>query len=389
MPRFTMPRDIHYSRESIGLLSTIRGKRAMLVTMGGEMKQRGILSRAETALRRTGMEVRLLEANNLEHVEQAVAEGASAMRAFAPDWIVALGGMAIDTAKLMWILYEYPEAVLSDLHLPFSLPDLRRKARFAAIPSLGGGAPEATAFAEIGGTAEQCAWAAVDYGIVPDVTFIDPELGAAASSSEVAEAGMEAFAYALDAYTACEDAPFAEPPAQKAAELALQHLVAAQAGDGFAREQILYAQTLAGIAFSNVCAGLTHAFARQLAALFAACRTHSGALCAIFLPHVIRFNAADTRTCARYARLARALGLRGRADVQAAQALAEEIETLRVAAKLPGTLQELGVGEADFERCRRTAAARVAADFCAAANPRTVPEAAAEALLSAAFNGSE
>lgn len=141
MPRFTIPRDIHYGRESIGLLSTIRGKRAMLVTVGGEMKQRGILSRAETALRRTGMEVRLLEANNLEHVEQAVAEGASAMRAFAPDWIVALGSMAIDAAKLMWILYEYPEAALSDLHLPFSLPDLRRKARFAAIPSLGGGAP--------------------------------------------------------------------------------------------------------------------------------------------------------------------------------------------------------------------------------------------------------
>lgn len=115
MPRFTIPRDIHYGRESIGLLSTIRGKRAMLVTVGGEMKQRGILSRAETALRRTGMEVRLLEANNLEHVEQAVAEGASAMRAFAPDWIVALGSMAIDAAKLMWILYEYPEAALSDL----------------------------------------------------------------------------------------------------------------------------------------------------------------------------------------------------------------------------------------------------------------------------------
>lgn len=215
MPRFTIPRDIHYGRESVGLLSTIRGKRAMLVTVGGEMKQRGILSRAETALRRTGMEVRLLEANNLEHVEQAVAEGASAMRAFAPDWIVALGSMAIDAAKLMWILYEYPEAALSDLHLPFSLPDLRRKARFAAIPSIGGGAPEATAFAEVGGTAEQYAWAAVDYGIVPDVTFIDPELGAAASSVEVAEAGLEAFAYALDAYAACEDAPFAEPPAQK------------------------------------------------------------------------------------------------------------------------------------------------------------------------------
>lgn len=388
MPRFTIPRDIHYGRESIGLLSTIRGKRVMLVTVGGEMKQRGILSHAETALRRTGMEVRLLEANNLEHVEQAVAEGASAMRAFAPDWIVALGSMAIDAAKLMWILYEYPEAALSDLHLPFSLPDLRRKARFAAIPSLGGGAPEATAFAEVGGTAEQYAWAAVDYGIVPDVTFIDPELGAAASSVEVAEAGLEAFAYALDAYAACEDAPFAEPPAQKAAELVLQHLVAAQAGDGFAREQILYAQTLAGIAFSNVRAGLTHALVRQTAAVLAGGRAQRGALNVVFLPHVIRFNAEDSRIRARYARLARALGLRGRADTLAVQALTDEIEALCATLKLACTLRQFGNAQ-ELEGRFPAIAARAAEDFCTQANPRAVSKEDALEILRAAFGKAE
>ena len=121
MPRFTMPRDVHYGRESIERLSELRGKRAMLVAASEEKKE-GAFARAETALRRTGMEVRLLESPWPEYTEQAVAEGASAMRAFAPDWIVAFGSMAIDAAKLMWILYEYPEAALSDLHLRSACP---------------------------------------------------------------------------------------------------------------------------------------------------------------------------------------------------------------------------------------------------------------------------
>ena len=197
MPRFTMPRDVHYGRESIERLSELRGKRAMLVAASEEKKE-GAFARAETALRRTGMEVRLLESPWPEYTEQAVAEGASAMRAFAPDWIVAFGSMAIDAAKLMWILYEYPEAALSDLHLPFSLPDLRRKARFAAIPSLGG-ISEATALAEFCGTAEQNAWAAADYGIVPGIAFVDPVLSESVQPPAVAQAGMETLAYAVGA----------------------------------------------------------------------------------------------------------------------------------------------------------------------------------------------
>ena len=389
MPRFTVPRDIYFGRECIERLSTIRGKRAMLITAGGDMEQNGSLARVEAVLRRTGMEVRLLESSWPEAAEQAVAEGAAKMHAFAPDWIVALGSAAISAGKLMWILFEYPEAVLSDLHRPFGLPELRRKARFAAISSFGGGAPEVTAFAELSGSLEQYAWAAMGYEIVPDVVFADPVLSTGVPPAKIAEAGMETLACAADAFCAPESTPFTDAAAQKAAELTLRFLCGAQAGENAAQEQLHYAQCLAGMAFSNAAAGLTHALSRQCCGIFQACRAQPGAVRGIFLPLVIRFHAADPATCARYAALARALGLRGRGDAQAAQALAEEVETLRTTLGLPGTLREMGVAEDVFLRCRRTAAIRVAEDFCAKANPRNISADGLEALLNAAFGESE
>ena len=143
------------------------------------------------------------------------------------------------------------------------------------------------------------------------------------------------------------------------------------------------------MAFSNAAAGLTHALSRQCCGIFQACRAQPGAVRGIFLPLVIRFHAADPAVCARYAALARALGLRGRGDAQAAQALAEEVETLRTTLGLPGTLREMGVAEEAFLRCRRTAAIRVAEDFCAKANPRNISADGLEALLNAAFGESE
>ena len=385
MPRFTIPRDIYYGRESIERLSSLRGKRAMLIAASSEMEQGGFLRRAEETLLRTGMKVCTLEFKWPSKVEETAAEGASALRTFAPDWIVALGSTTIGMAKLMWVLYEYPEAALDDLRMPYSLPALRRKARFAAVPTLGSNAQEATAFAEIAGSEEHAAWAVVDYGLVPDLALIDPELSAAASPETIAQAGAEALANALDAYAACIGAPLAEPAAQKASGLIFEHLQAARMEDGFAREQIQYAQCLSGLAFSNVNAGLTHALVRQTIALFPACRAHAGTVCGIFLPHVIRFNMREARVCARYATLARALGLRGRLDTQAAEALAEEVETLCRGAELPGNLQEIGLAKEAFEQYRRTAAMRIVSDPCTAEGPRRVTDGDAELLLAAAF----
>ena len=77
-------------------------------------------------------------------------KGAEDMRKFKPDWIVAIGGGSpIDAAKAMLIFYEYPDLSFEEAAKPFSLPTLRKKAKFCAVPSTSGTATEVTAFSVI------------------------------------------------------------------------------------------------------------------------------------------------------------------------------------------------------------------------------------------------
>ena len=385
MPRFTMPRDVYFGRDSTELLAQLRGKRAVIVIAGDGQKQGGSIQRVENALKRTGMELRLVRSAWPQHPGQAAGEGAGQMLEFEPDWIVALGSAAIDAAKIMWILYEYPEATLKDLRIPFSLPSLRRKARFAAVSVLDGGVSAVSAFAAVEGSREQGAWHAADYDIVPDIVVADPELSAVLAAETIAQAGMTVLAHGVGSMSAHQNGPFAEAYAQRAAELVLRHLGEACAQDGPAREQIHYAQCLAGLALSNTQAGLVCALARQAAGVFPQLRGYGGAVNSILLPHVIRFNSEDREIRAAFGRVARMLGIRSRLDQQAAEALAQGVENLAVSVGLPHTLQHLGIDEEAFQARVHMAAVRTAADLWVRENLRPVSAAVAERLLRQAF----
>ena len=85
-------------------------------------------------------------------------EGAKQMAAFQPDTIIALGGgSAMDAAKIMWVLYEHPEADFMDMAMRFidirkrvyTFPKMGEKAYFIAIPTSAGPGSEVTPFAVI------------------------------------------------------------------------------------------------------------------------------------------------------------------------------------------------------------------------------------------------
>ena len=136
MARFTLPRDLYHGPKALEALKTLPGKRAMICVGGGSMKRFGFLDRAEAYLKEAGMEVELFEGIEPDPSVETVMKGAAAMEKFQPDWIVAIGGGSpIDAAKAMWAFYEYPEIKFEDLITPFGFPELRQKARFAAIPS--------------------------------------------------------------------------------------------------------------------------------------------------------------------------------------------------------------------------------------------------------------
>lgn len=103
------------------------------------MRNSGALDKAVGYLQEAGIEVTTFEGVEGDPSIDTVYRGAEKMREFAPDLIIGLGGCsAIDAAKAMWVFYEYPDKKFGDIKDPFTIPELRKKARFIAIPSTSG-----------------------------------------------------------------------------------------------------------------------------------------------------------------------------------------------------------------------------------------------------------
>ena len=209
MARFTLPRDIYHGKGCLEELKNLKGKKAVLVVGGGSMKRQGFLDRAVNYLKEGGMEVQLIEGVEPDPSVETVMRGAKVMQEFQPDWIVAMGGGSpIDAAKAMWAFYEYPEIKFEDLITPFGFPELRQKARFAAIPSTSGTATEVTAFSVITDYSTGIKYPLADFNITPDVAIVDPDLVMGLPVKQVAYTGMDALTHAIEAYVSTLNCPF-------------------------------------------------------------------------------------------------------------------------------------------------------------------------------------
>ena len=231
------------------------------------------------------MEVELFEGVEPDPSVETVMKGAEAMRKFEPDWIVAMGGGSpIDAAKAMWAFYEYPETSFEDLCTPFNFPELRQKAKFAAIPSTSGTATEVTAFSVITNYQTGVKYPLADFNITPDVAIVDPDLVSGLPVKQVAYTGMDALTHAIEAYVSTLHGPFTDPLALQAIEMVLDYLPASYNCNMDAREQMHYAQCLAGMAFSNALLGIVHSMAHKTGAAFSTGHIPHGCANAIYLP---------------------------------------------------------------------------------------------------------
>ncbi|WP_122642709.1 iron-containing alcohol dehydrogenase [Luxibacter massiliensis] len=390
MSRFTLPRDIYHGKGCLEELKNLKGKKAILVVGGGSMKRQGFLDKAVDYLKEAGMEVQLFEGVEPDPSVETVMKGAEAMRAFEPDWIVSMGGGSpIDAAKAMWAFYEYPDVTFEDLCIPFNFPELRQKAKFAAIPSTSGTATEVTAFSVITDYKTGVKYPLADFNITPDVAIVDPDLVEGLPAKQVAYTGMDALTHAIEAYVSTLNCAFTDPLAIQAIEMVFDYLPASYRGNMDARAEMHTAQCLAGMAFSNALLGIVHSMAHKTGAAFSTGHITHGCANAMYLPYVIQYNAKDPVAAKRYAEIARKVGLPGASEKALINSLCEKIDDFNVQLSIPKTLKEFGIKEDEFKEKIARISELAVGDACTGSNPRSITPAEMEKLFNCIYYGTE
>ncbi len=375
---FKVPGSIVFGEGALEHLSTLKGKRAMIVTGGSSMKRFGFIDQTIAILLKNGIESQVFDGVEPNPSIETVEAGAKAMRAFNPDWIVAIGGgSAIDAAKIMWAFYEYPELKFEDIIPIGSIPTLRKKARFAAIPSTSGTATEITAFSVITDTKNHIKYPIVSGEIVPDVAIIDPALPAKMPAHITAHTGMDVMTHSVEAYASIAANSYTDPLAMESIKLTYKYLkMAYDCGDDMqARYHMHNASTLAGMAFSNVSLGLVHSLAHKIGGEFGI--TH-GLSNAILLPYVIKHNKNFTQ---KYLEIEKQLGVDN---------LERALRDLNRLLGIPDSFKEVAEVEMDegkFKKVLSRMSKNAHADPCTLTNPGNPTVADVEKIYKQAFYG--
>ena len=385
MARFTLPRDLYHGKGALENLKNLKGKKAVIVVGGSAMKKNGFLGKAEEYLKEAGMEVKIIEGVEPDPSVTTVMNGAKVMAEFEPDWIVAMGGGSpIDAAKAMWIKYEYPEITFEEMCVVFGIPELRKKAKFVAIPSTSGTATEVTAFSVITDYEKGIKYPLADFEITPDVAIVDPALAETMPKKLVAHTGMDAMTHAIEAYVSTCNCEYTDPLAIFAITMIQRDLVDSYNGNMTKRASMHNAQCLAGMAFSNALLGIVHSMAHKTGAIFQDYGAHiiHGAANAMYLPKVIAFNAKDETAKKRYGVIADYMGLGGANDDEKVANLIAFLRKMNDDLNIPQCIKNYGadsypcengfVPEEVFLERLPEIAKNAVADACTGSNPRAI-----------------
>ncbi|MGC6388731.1 iron-containing alcohol dehydrogenase [Ewingella sp. S1.OA.A_B6] len=375
---FSLPRNIIYGENALDHLSTLIGKRAALVTGGSSMKRLGFLKRAEDLLKQANFECIIIDNVEPNPSVETVRKGAEAMLAFQPDWIVAIGGgSALDAAKVMWCFYEHPHLSFEDIIPVGSMPRLRTKARFVAIPSTSGSGSEITSFSVITDTENHIKYPIVAADMVPDIAILDPRIPAKMPPGITANTGMDVLTHAIEAYVSTAATSFTDPYAIEAIRLVFENLETAylQPDNIVARYHMHNASALAGIAFTNASLGLVHSMAHKIGGEFDI--TH-GLANAIMLPYVIQYNRQFTT---KYCLLEKTLRIND---------LMDTIKDLNKRLNIPSILkecEEVFIEEWKFNAVLERMSENAWADPCTLTNPGHPDVASIKALYQQSYYG--
>ncbi len=318
--------------------------------------------------------------------------GAEAMRSFEPDVIIALGGgSAMDAGKIMWVLYEHPEADFLDMAMRFqdirkriyTFPKMGEKAYFVAVPTSSGTGSEVTPFAVITDEKTGTKYPLADYQLLPNMAIIDADNMKDQPKGLTSASGIDALTHALEAYASVMATDYTDGLALKAMKLIFKYLPSAYENgskDMKAREEMANASTLAGMAFANAFLGVCHSMAHKLGAFH---HLPHGVANALLITEVMRYNANPVppkmgtfpqyeypHTLERYVECANFCGIVDKTDEDTLNKFIDAIEELKAKVGIKKTIKDYGVDEKYFLDTLDDMVEQAFDDQCTGANPR-------------------
>ena len=373
-------------------LKTVMGKKKAFIVTDTFLFNNGYVKPIEAKLDEMGIEHTCFFNVAPDPTLACAIEGTAQMKAFQPDTIIALGGgSAMDAAKIMWVLYEHPEADFMDMAMRFvdirkriyTFPKMGEKAYFIAIPTSAGTGSEVTPFAVITDEKTGVKYPLADYELMPNMAIIDADFHMTAPKGLTAASGIDAVTHDLEAYAAMLATDYTDGLALRSLKMIFEYLPRAYdngPNDPVAREKMANAATMAGMAFANAFLGVCHSMAHKLGAFH---HLPHGIANALLIDEVLRFNSAEAptkmgtfsqydhpHTLARYAEVADYLGIKGKNNEEKLENLIAAIDELKAKVGIKKTIKEYGIDEKDFLDRLDAMVEQAFDDQCTGANPR-------------------
>ena len=321
---FRTPEKVYFKKGCMPValdeLGTVMNKKKAFIVTDSFLYKNGYVAPIEEKLDEMGIQHTCFYEVAPDPTLQCAQKGTDQMRAFEPDTIIALGGgSAMDAAKIMWLMYEHPEANFEDMAMDFmdirkrvyTFPKMGEKAYFVAIPTSSGTGSEVTPFAIITDAETGVKWPIADYELLPNMAN---------------------------------------------------------------------ASCMAGMAFANAFLGLNHSMAHKLGAFH---HLPHGVANAVILTEVMKYNAAEVPTKmgtfsqyqyphaqARYAELGRFAGCQGKDDQEVFDNFCKKLEELKDTIGIKKTIKDYGVDEKYFLDTLDDMVEQAFNDQCTGANPR-------------------
>lgn len=361
---FRLKTKIYLNKESIQVLKELKGTHALIIC-DKIMEKLGYLQKTIFYLEQAGMTSDVFTDIKPDPDVKVIADGMKAFKESNADVLVAIGGgSAIDAAKgIMYCAWQIDKGLGNEFKKPL----------FVAIPSTSGTGSEVTDFSVITSGGEKLVL--VDEFLAPDIALLDSTCVVHVPQRVVVDTGLDVLVHAVEAYVSKNATDFTDAFAEKAIKIIFKHLpkLYNDVSDPKARDKVMNASCMAGIAFTNAGLGINHSLAHAFGGKYHISHGRSNALlmCPVIEYNAILSGNADNFAAHRYAKLAKLLGLSASTSKEGVINFIQAIQNLQSSLGIESGIRGLNINKNDYESSLSAMAGTVLLDRCTPSNPRS------------------